>query len=271
MTDLHSQKPLKRPRVFSIANQKGGVGKTTTAVNLATAVSSLKKKVLLIDLDAQGNATVSLGVSRQGKTRTSYTVLTGQDSIQTAIVPTAIPYLSVLPSARELLGLDIELANVDQPQYFLQKALRAPELDLDYVFIDCPPAVGLTTVNALVGSDAVIVPIQCEYLALEGVADLIKTIERVQKNFNNDLSLQGILLTMFDSRSRLSHSVADDVRRFFGDKVFEAVIPRNVRIPEAPSHGKPVLLYDWKCTGSQAYIRLAAEFLKREKEVSKNG
>lgn len=258
-----------RQRVFSIANQKGGVGKTTTAVNLATAISSLKKKVLLMDLDAQGNATISLGVSRKGKTHTAYTVLTGQDSIENALVETAIPYLYVLPSACELLGLDIELANVEKPQFFLKNALK--NLDIDYVFIDCPPAVGLTTINALVASDAVIVPIQCEYLALEGVADLIKTIERVKRNFNSDLSLHGVLLTMYDKRSRLSESVAQDVRQFFSDKVYHTIIPRNVRIPEAPSHSKPVLLYDWKCVGAQAYIHLAAEFLKRERELLKNG
>lgn len=261
----------KYARVFSVANQKGGVGKTTTAVNLATALSALRKKVLLVDLDAQGNATVSLDVSRQSRTKNAYTVLTGQDSILNTVQETKIPYLSVLPSCRELLGLDIELAGVERPQYFLKDALQAPELDFDYVFIDCPPAVGMLTINALTASNAVVVPIQCEYLALEGVADLIKTIERVKKNFNRDLDLHGILLTMFDSRSKLSFSVADDVRRFFGEKVYKSFIPRNVRIPEAPSHGKPVLLYDYKCTGSQAYIKLAAEFLKREKEILKNG
>lgn len=254
-------------RVFSVANQKGGVGKTTTTVNLATAVCSLKKKVLLIDLDAQGNATVSVGLSRQSKMHNAYTVLTGQDSIMNSIQKTEIPYLYVLPSTKELLGLDIELANIENPQFYLQKALQADDLDFDYVFIDCPPAVGLLTINALTASDAVVVPIQCEYLALEGVADLIKTIERVKKNFNHKLDLHGVLLTMFDSRSRLSGHVADDVRRFFDNKVYETIIPRNVRIPEAPSHGKPVLLYDWKSTGAQAYIRLAAEFLKREKET----
>ena len=264
-------KNTKPVRVFSIANQKGGVGKTTTAVNLATALSALRKKVLLIDLDAQGNATVSLGISRQGRTKNAYTVLTGQDSILNSMQESKIPYLSVLPSCRELLGLDIELAGVEKPQFFLKNALQAPELDFDYVFIDCPPAVGMLTINALTASNAVVVPIQCEDLALEGVADLIKTIERVKKNFNPNLDLHGILLTMFDGRSRLSYNVAEDVRRFFGSKVYNAFIPRNVRIPEAPSHGKPVLLYDYKCTGSQAYIRLAAEFLKREKEILKNG
>ena len=257
----------KKMRIFSIANQKGGVGKTTTAVNLATAISALQKKVLLIDLDAQGNATISLGVSRQGKKHNSYTVLTGQDSIQTAMEKTEIPYLWVLPSTRELLGADIELAGFDNPQYFLQRALSSPGLDIDYVFIDCPPAVGLLTINALTASDAVIVPIQCEYLALEGVADLVKTIDRVQKNFNPSLDLHGILMTMFDKRSRLSSSVVEDVIRFFGHKVYSTIIPRNVRVPEAPSHGKPVLLYDWRSTGAQAYINLAAEFLKREKEL----
>ena len=261
----------KQVRVFSIANQKGGVGKTTTAVNLATALSALRKKVLLIDLDAQGNATVILWLSRQGKTNNAYTVLTGQENIKNSMKETKIPYLYVLPSCKELLGLDIELAGVEKPQFFLKKALMAPELDFDYVFIDCPPAVGMLTINALTASDAVVVPIQCEYLALEGVADLIKTIERVKKNFNSNLDLHGILLTMFDGRSRLSYSVAEDVRRFFGEKVYKSFIPRNVRIPEAPSHGKPVLLYDYKCTGAQAYIRLAAEFLKREKEILKNG
>ena len=260
----------KKTRVFCISNQKGGVGKTTTAVNLATALAALKKKVLLIDLDAQGNATVSLGVSRQSNTRNAYTVLTGQDGIKDTYQETKIPYLSVLPSCRELLGLDIELAEVEKPQFFLKNALQAPELDFDYVFIDCPPAVGMLTINALTASDAVVVPIQCEYLALEGVADLIKTIERVRKNFNPNIQLHGILLTMFDGRSRLSFSVAQDVKRFFEDKVYETFIPRNVRIPEAPSHGKPVLLYDYKCAGSQAYIKLAAEFLKREKEFLKN-
>jgi len=260
----------KKTRVFCISNQKGGVGKTTTAVNLATALAALKKKVLLVDLDAQGNATVSLGVSRQSKTHNAYTVLTAQTPIKEAYQETKIPYLSVLPSCRELLGLDIELADVEKPQFFLKNALQAPDLDFDYVFIDCPPAVGMLTINALTASDAVVVPIQCEYLALEGVADLIKTIERVQKNFNPSIQLHGILLTMFDARSRLSFSVAQDVRRFFEDKVYNTFIPRNVRIPEAPSHGKPVLLYDYKCAGSQAYIKLAAEFLKREKELLKN-
>lgn len=261
---------IKKVRVFSVSNQKGGVGKTTTAVNLATALAALKKKVLLVDLDAQGNATVSLGVSRQGKTHNAYTVLTQQDSIKEAYQETKIPYLYVLPSCKELLGLDIELAGVEKPQFFLKNALQAPELDFDYVFIDCPPAVGMLTINALTASDAVVVPIQCEYLALEGVADLIKTIERVKKNFNPAIELHGILLTMFDSRSRLSFSVAQDVKRFFESKVYETSIPRNVRISEAPSHGKPVLLYDFKCTGSQSYIKLAKEFLKREKEFLNN-
>lgn len=259
------------PRVFAIANQKGGVGKTTTTVNLSTAIAALQKKVLLIDLDAQGNATVSLGIPRQSSARNAYSVLTHQDSLASAIVPTQIPYLSVLPSAKELLGLDIELSQVEKPQFYLKQILQNSELDIDYIFIDCPPAVGMLTINALTAADAVIVPIQCEYLALEGVADLIKTIERVQKNFNPRLTLHGVLLTMFDKRSRLAASVCQDVRAFFKQQVYDTVIPRNVRIPEAPSHGKPVLLYDFKCVGAQAYLKLASEFLKREKELVSHG
>ncbi len=254
-------------RVFSISNQKGGVGKTTTAVNLATALSALKKKVLLIDLDAQGNATVSFGKSRQAKDHNAYTVLVGADTLDSAVLETDIPCLSILPSSQELLGLDIELAGVEKAQYFLKNALEKSQKDFDYVFIDCPPAVGMITVNALTASNAVIVPIQCEYLALEGVADLIHTIERVQKNFNPKLAYQGILLTMFDSRSNLSKGISDNVRGFFGQKVYQTMIPRNVRIAEAPSHGKPVLLYDLRCAGAQAYLELAKEFLNREKEL----
>ncbi len=253
-----------KPIVFSISNQKGGVGKTTTTVNVATALAALEKKVLVIDLDPQGNATVSLGRKRVQGGPNSYTVLTGRYSIQDSIIPTDIPYLYVLPASQELLGVDIELANVEQPQFFLKKALS--ELDFDYIFVDCPPAVGLLTMNALVASNRVIIPVQCEYLALEGVADLIKTIERVKRHFNPELSIQGIVMTMFDGRSNLSKSVVGDVRAYFKELVYETVVPRNVRIPEAPSHGKPVMLYDFRSVGAQSYIRLAGEILKREKE-----
>ena len=251
-------------RIFSVSNQKGGVGKTTTVVNVATALAALRKKVLVIDLDPQGNATVSLGVQRRQGGQNSYTVLTGRYRASESVVQTAIPFLSLLPASQELLGVDIELANENGPQFFLKKAL-ADLQDFDYIFIDCPPAVGLLTMNALVASTHVIIPVQCEYLALEGVADLMKTIEKVKKNFNPSLKIEGIVMTMFDGRSRLSKSVDGDVRGFFKDLVFETVIPRNVRIPEAPSHGRPVMLYDFRSTGAQSYIRLAGEILKREK------
>ncbi len=256
---------MNKPRVFSISNQKGGVGKTTTTVNLATALAALEKKVLIIDLDPQGNATVSLGAQRRPGAQNSYTVLTGRHTVSESVIKTEIPYLYVLPASQELLGVDIELADVDRPQFFLKNTLTGLS-DFDYVFIDCPPAVGLLTMNALVASTSVIIPVQCEYLALEGVADLIKTIDRVKKNFNPELEIHGIVMTMFDGRSNLSKSVVNDVRTFFGKLVYETVIPRNVRIPEAPSHGKPVMLYDFKSVGAQSYIRLAGEVLKREKE-----
>ena len=251
-------------RIFSVSNQKGGVGKTTTTVNVATALAALRKKVLIIDLDPQGNATVSLGVQRRQGGQNSYTVLTGRYKAHESIVQTDIPFLYVLPASQELLGVDIELADVEKPQFFLKKALT-DLTDFDYIFVDCPPAVGLLTLNALVASTSVIVPVQCEYLALEGVADLMKTIEKVKKNFNPSLNIDGIVMTMFDGRSRLSRSVVNDVRSFFKELVYETVIPRNVRIPEAPSHGKPVMLYDFRSTGAQSYIHLAGEILNREK------
>ena len=251
-------------RIFSLSNQKGGVGKTTTTVNVATALAALRKKVLIVDLDPQGNATVSLGVQRRQGGQNSYTVLMGRYRASESIVQTNIPFLYVLPASQELLGVDLELAGVEKPQFFLKRALSDLK-DFDYIFIDCPPAVGLLTLNALTASTSVIIPVQCEYLALEGVADLMKTIEKVKKNFNPTLKIDGIVMTMFDGRSRLSRSVDNDVRSFFKDLVYETVIPRNVRIPEAPSHGKPVMLYDFRSTGAQSYIRLAGEILTREK------
>ena len=256
-----------KPRIIAIANQKGGVGKTTTAVNLATAISAIDKKVLIIDLDPQGNASVSVGLSRLNTGANAYSVLTGRRRLSDAVAWTKIPNLSFVPASLDLLGIDIEFAEEKEPQFFLKKALNSTLLGYDYVIIDCPPAVGLLTVNALVASDAVIVPIQCEYLALEGVADLVKTIDKVKKHFNSNLEIQGIVLTMFDARNNLSDMVASDVRGYFGDKVYNTVIPRNVRVSEAPSHGKPVLLYDWRCSGAQAYISLAGEMLKREEGV----
>lgn len=258
---------MKKTRVFSVSNQKGGVGKTTTTVNVATALAALRKRVLIIDLDPQGNATVSVGLKRGYGRRNSYSVLSGLDRLKDSVLETEIPYLYVLPSSQELLGVDIELAGVEKPQFFLKNALENAEA-FDYIFIDCPPAVGLLTMNALVASNCVIIPVQCEYLALEGVADLVKTIEKIKKHFNPQLEIHGIVMTMFDGRSNLSKSVVRDVRNFFGERVYETLIPRNVRVPEAPSHGKPVMLYDFRSVGAQSYVRLAGEILTREKEMN---
>ena len=256
----------QKPKVISISNQKGGVGKTTTAVNLATALAAINKKVLIIDLDPQGNASTSLGTDYRKAPKNSYDVLMGGEKISSSIVWTKIPCLSVIAASKDLAGVDLELSRQQSPQFFLKRAIERENLQYDYIFIDCPPAVGMLTVNALVASDTVIIPVQCEYLALEGVADLIKTIERVKKNFNQRLELQGVVLTMYDSRTGLSEVVAQDVRNYFKDKVYKSVIPRNVRVSEAPSHGKPILLYDFKSKGAQAYISLAKEFVKQEKK-----
>ena len=264
--ELHQH--TRKTRVFALANQKGGVGKTTTAINLATAMAAVGKEVLIIDLDPQGNASTGLGVRRSARTVNSYHLLIGATPVQEATQPTLIPGLWVLPSGADLSGADVELVTAPEREFYLQKALRGVEGRYDYVLIDCPPSLTLLTVNALVAAHAILVPLQCEFFALEGVSNLMKTVERVRRGFNPTLDILGIVLTMYDKRNNLSDMVAADVRGYFGDKVYDTVIPRNVRVSEAPSHGKPVLLYDVKCAGSRAYVHLAGEVLRRERRMA---
>jgi chromosome partitioning protein len=261
-------------RIIAVANQKGGVGKTTTAINLATALAAINNKVLIIDLDPQGNASTGLGVSRDARSRNTYHVVMEQIPLSEAIQPTDIPGLDIVPSGMDLSGAEIELIDVDEREFSLRRALATiTGLDgessfYDYVLIDSPPALGLLTINALVAAHAVLVPLQCEFFALEGISHLIKSIERIRKSFNPDLELQGIVLTMYDKRNNLSDQVAADVREYFGDKVYKTVIPRNVKVSEAPSYGRPVLVYDMACAGSQAYLHLAGEVIRRERKAS---
>ena len=257
----------RHPRILSIANQKGGVGKTTTAINLATALAAVHKRVLVIDFDPQGNASTGLGIPRQARAVTSYDVLRADRSLAEATVPTAVPDLFIVPASVDLSGAEIELVEMDRREFRLRDALSGAALDYDYVLIDCPPSLGLLTLNALVAADAVLVPLQCEFYALEGLSHLIRTIERVKRHLNPSLEIQGIVLTMFDKRNNLSDLVAADVRGYLGAKVYDTVIPRNVRVSEAPSHGKPVLLYDLRCPGAQAYVHLAGEVLRREERA----
>ncbi len=261
----------RRPCILAIANQKGGVGKTTTAVNLGTALAAAGESVLLIDLDPQGNASTGLGVAREDRTLGSYCVLILHAPPTDAARPSGIPNLSVLPAESDLAGAEIELVGMARREYRLRDALsplQAPPSPFSFVIVDCPPSLGLLTVNALVAADAVLVPLQCEFYALEGISGLIRTIDAVRRGFNPALRLQGIVLTMFDKRNSLSDLIAVDARSFFGDVVYETVIPRNIRITEAPSHGKPVLLYDFRSPGAQAYVRLAGELLRRERPAT---
>lgn len=251
-------------RIIALANQKGGVGKTTTAVNLATALAAVGKKVLVVDADPQGNASTGFGIARSKRGMGTYELLAGEASVAEVAQATIIPNLSIITSSTALAGAEIELVNAHQREFRLRNGLEDCRDVYDYVLIDCPPSLNMLTINALTSADEVLVPLQCEFYALEGVTQLLRTIERVKQAFNPRLKVEGVVLTMFDKRNSLSDTVAADVRGFFGAKVFETVIPRNVRVSEAPSHGKPVLVYDLKCPGSQAYMHLAREVLLRE-------
>jgi chromosome partitioning protein len=252
-----------RARIIAVANQKGGVGKTTTAVNLSTALAAAGHRILVVDLDPQGNASTGLGVARSARGVTSYDLLLGDSDLEAAAVATAVPNLTLVPASPELAGAELELSGRPQREFLLRQAIRSRLAEYDEVLIDCPPSLNLLTINALVAADRVLVPLQCEFYALEGLSQLMGTIERVQRALNPRLVLQGVLLTMYDRRNNLCDLVAADVRGHFGDKVYATVIPRNVRVSEAPSHGMPVLIYDHRCPGSQAYMRLAAEMLRQ--------
>ena len=260
----------RRGRIIALANQKGGVGKTTTAINLGTALAAVGRSVLIIDLDPQGNASTGLGIGPRARRHTSYDVLTGGATMAAAAVPTSVPNLHIVPGSADLSGIDIELVEESDRATRLRDALHDEALEamaLDYVLIDCPPALSLLTVNAMAAADSVMVPLQCEFFALEGLSQLLDTVERVKKALNPTLTLQGIVLTMYDRRNNLSAQVADDVRETLGALVYETVIPRNVRLSEAPSHALPGLIYDHGCAGSQAYLRLAGELLRREADM----
>ncbi len=267
-TTLLSSGVLGRAKIIAVANQKGGVGKTTTTINLATAMAAVHKKVLILDLDPQGNASTGIGVDRLSRDISSYDVLIGSCTMLEATISTSVPGLDIIPSNIDLSGAELELVNMERRTDRLKEALTDPVIlnSYDIILIDCPPSLGLLTLNALVAAKSVLIPLQCEFFALEGLSLLLKTIERVQANFNAELEIYGVVLTMFDQRNNLSGQVAEDVRSHLGEKVFSTVIPRNVRMSEAPSHGKPALLYDYKCAGSQAYIMLASEIIKRDRK-----
>ena len=265
--------PAGHPRILALANQKGGVGKTTTAINLGTALAAIGERVLIVDLDPQGNASTGLGIDRRSRSCSTYDVLIGEAPLRDAVVPTAVPRLHIAASTMDLSGLELELGSTRDRAFRLRDAIAAlntnaaPDADYTYVLIDCPPSLNLLTVNAMAASDAILVPLQCEFFALEGLSQLLQTVEQVRSTLNPNLSIHGIVLTMFDSRNNLSNQVVADVRQFMGAKVYNTMIPRNVRISEAPSYGKPVLVYDLKCVGSEAYLKLATEVIQREREL----
>jgi len=260
------------PRVLAIANQKGGVGKTTTAINLGTALAAIGERVLVIDLDPQGNASTGLGIDRRSREHSTYDVLIGEASLRDATLATAVPHLFIAPSTMDLAGFELEVGHARDRAFRLRQALAALNGgdgdDVAYVLVDCPPSLNLLTINAMAAADAILVPLQCEFFALEGLSQLLKTVDQVKEQLNPNLTIHGIVLTMFDARNNLSGQVVADVRQFMGAKVYDTVIPRNVRVSEAPSYGKPVLVYDLKCSGSEAYLRLATEIIQRERQLT---
>jgi chromosome partitioning protein len=255
-----------RHRIITIANQKGGVGKTTTAINLATALAAIGEKVLIVDLDPQGNASTGLGINRRDRKLSTYDLLTGSHSVDEVAMATVVPGLSIAASTMDLLGIETEIGRENDRVFRLRAALTASDAShYDYILIDCPPSFNLLTMNALAAAQSVLVPLQCEFFALEGLSQLLETVDQVRKAVNPSLDIQGIVLTMFDSRNNLAQQVVSDVREHLGDKVYHTLIPRNVRVSEAPSYGKPAILYDLKCAGSQAYLQLASEVIQRER------
>jgi len=256
-------------RVIAIANQKGGVGKTTTAVNLAASLAVAEQRTLLIDGDPQGNATSEIGLSRDDVTITTYDVLIGESTVEEARHrKVQFPSLDVLPATADLAGAEVELVDRDEREQMMRKAVALVRDDYDYILIDCPPSLGLITVNMLAAADALLIPVQCEYYALEGLSQLLNTVHLIQRNVNPTLGIDGVLLTMYDARLNLSRQVATDAREYFGPKVFESVIPRNVRLAEAPSFGKPIILYDLASVGAQAYMAVAKELISRHRETT---
>jgi chromosome partitioning protein len=254
-------------RIITIANQKGGVGKTTTAINLATALAAIGERVLIIDLDPQGNASTGLGIDRKDRKLSTYDLLVGNNTVAEVAMPTVVPNLSIAASTMDLLGVEMEIGHENDRVFKMKKALQHPDANVyDYILIDCPPSFNLLTMNALAAAQSVLVPLQCEFFALEGLSQLLETVDQVRRTVNPTLDIQGIVLTMFDSRNNLAQQVVSDVRQHLGSKVYQTLIPRNVRVSEAPSYGKPAILYDLKCAGSQAYLQLASEVIQRERQ-----